>query len=222
MSAHVSAENAKNKFQAQEIVTMSGSKKIEDSVLPGWVTLWLLISGLVCTYDVAYTMNRPFTNDPASAKAGFLFGGWALYSSVDRHYLTTNDILTCSTGRVMLLECMLNFIAIGLAIARSRHGLLLAFTSNVMVLWKTILFFSIFLGQPEGHLPPMNPNKFIWSKFMIFWIPNGVWVIMPTLVLFAIWNKLALPPKISEKYWEASNRCRGDLDFEDKRKICVD
>ncbi|ULU06703.1 hypothetical protein L3Y34_018487 [Caenorhabditis briggsae] len=53
-------------------------------------------------------------------------------------------------------------------------------------------------------------------------ISDGVWIIMPTVVLFALWNKLALPPKISEKYWEASNKCRGDLSFEDQKKVALD
>uniref|UniRef100_A0A8R1HMX9 Uncharacterized protein n=1 Tax=Caenorhabditis japonica TaxID=281687 RepID=A0A8R1HMX9_CAEJA len=160
-------------------------------------------------------MNRPYTNDPASIKATILFGGWSFYSTVDRHYLEKNDLVTTTTGRVMLFECVLNFLAVGLSFARSRHAVLLAFTTTVMVLWKTIMFFSFYVGVPEGNWLPTNSNMGVYQTFMTFWVPNGFWVIVPSMVLIALWNKLALPPKIAENYWAAANKWRGDLEFED-------
>ncbi|CAI5441362.1 unnamed protein product [Caenorhabditis angaria] len=184
------------------------------SVLPSWISWWLIFSGVVCTIDVLYTMNRPYTNDRSQPFHSFVFAGWHLYSNVDRQYRETNNLVTTTTGRVMLLECFLNFLAVGMANARSRHAILLAFTTNLMVWWKTVMYFTFFLNPPAGTEELFNQNYSYFQMFMIFWVPNGIWMVFPTLILIVLWNRLALPPKLEEQYWKINKKCRGELTFE--------
>ncbi|CAI5442066.1 unnamed protein product [Caenorhabditis angaria] len=170
------------------------------AVLPLWVTIWLLASGVICLLDVIYTMFRPYTNSEKGFILNTLFYGWKLYSSVDVRYAKTNDIVTCSTGRVMLIEIALNFIAVFLAWKRSRHALLLAFTTSALVFWKTFWYLSLYIAPPAGN-PPFFTNQYGYlGMTLIFWIPNGVWVVLPFCVMIALWNKLALPIEYEEQF----------------------
>ncbi|CAI2352765.1 unnamed protein product [Caenorhabditis sp. 36 PRJEB53466] len=170
------------------------------AVLPHWVTIWLIASGLICLLDVIYTMFRPYTNSPDGFVANTLFYGWKLYSSVDVRYADTRDVVTCATGRVMLIEIVLNFFAVFLALKRSRHALLLAFTTSAFVFWKTFWYLVLYINPPAGNPPSFTDNYGFLGMTLIFWIPNGVWVVMPFLVMFALWNRLALPVEYQEQH----------------------
>ncbi|CAB3411056.1 unnamed protein product [Caenorhabditis bovis] len=169
-------------------------------VFPLWVSIWLVVSALICTLDVIYTMFRPYTN----AKDGFisntLFYGWKLYSSVDIRYANTKDEVTCATGRVMLIEIVLNLVAVFLALRRSRHALLVAFTTSAFVFWKTFWYLVMYIRPPVGSPPAFTDQYGYLGMTLIFWIPNCVWVVLPFCVMVALWNKLALPVEYSEQY----------------------
>ncbi|PIC30886.1 hypothetical protein B9Z55_021979 [Caenorhabditis nigoni] len=168
-------------------------------VLPPWVATWLLVSGVICLIDVIYTMFRPYTNAPDGFVSNTLFYGWKLYSSVDIRYADTKDVVTCSTGRVMLIEIVMNFVAVYLAIKRSRHALLVAFTTSAFVFWKTFWYLVMYIVPPAGTPSFFTDNYGYLGITLIFWIPNGVWVVMPFLAMCALWNRLALPVEYQEQ-----------------------
>uniref|UniRef100_A0A8R1DFW0 Emopamil-binding protein n=1 Tax=Caenorhabditis japonica TaxID=281687 RepID=A0A8R1DFW0_CAEJA len=167
---------------------------------PSWVTIWLIVSAVICLIDVVYTMGRPFTNAPDGFVANTVFAGWKLYSSVDIRYADTKDVVTCATGRVMLVEIALNFVAVYLASKRSRHAILLAFTTTAFVFWKTIWYLILYVNPPAGSQPFFTDNYGPIGIFLIFWIPNGIWAVVPAMVLVELWNKLALPVEIQEQH----------------------
>ncbi|CAB3405417.1 unnamed protein product [Caenorhabditis bovis] len=182
-------------------------------ILPAWITLWLIFSSVICSLDVAFTINRPYTNEAPYLMTTSFYTPWNFYSQVDAHYRTTNDSLTAATGRVMLIEIMLNFVAIALGFARSRHAIPLAFLTTVMVFWKTVIFLAMFVFEPPTDEPAINSNIGVFDKFFIFWVPNCVWIIMPIIVIFSLWNKLAVPSRLIDRYRRAAGQCRGDLSF---------
>ncbi|KAK5969883.1 hypothetical protein GCK32_018429, partial [Trichostrongylus colubriformis] len=116
-----------------------------------------------------------------------------LYASVDVRYADEKDIVTCSTGRVMLIEIVMNVVAVVMSRRRSRHALLTAFTSSAFVFWKTLWFLSLYVLPPLGNRSYFNESSSYLDIFLIFWIPNGFWVVMPFIVMKSLWNKLAIP-----------------------------
>ncbi|CAD6198404.1 unnamed protein product [Caenorhabditis auriculariae] len=185
-------------------------KMARSEVFPFWMKAWLFASAVICAVDVTFTMLRPYTNDPNNVLSYTVFYGWNLYASVDIRYADTNDLVTCSTGRVMLGEIILNFIALYLAKKRSRHAVLTAFVSSVMVFWKTVWYFSLYIQPPPGNPSKFAEDKSLLSVFLIFFLPNVFWVILPFACIVALWPRLALPlefeDQLNNNYVKAEDR----------------
>ncbi|EFO22758.1 hypothetical protein LOAG_05727 [Loa loa] len=78
--------------------------------LSRWIRNWLKISTVICALDVVYTMLRPYTL--RGNTLGIFYELWNIYSDVDLRYATTNDIVTMATGRLMIIEIILNIVAL--------------------------------------------------------------------------------------------------------------
>ncbi|KIH57806.1 hypothetical protein ANCDUO_12000 [Ancylostoma duodenale] len=143
-------------------------------VLPLWIEVWLAMSAIICFLDVMFTMLRPHTTEGVLAG---IYYGWNLYASVDVRYADTKDIVTCATGRVMLVEIAMNLIAVYLSRRRSRHALITAFTTTAFVFWKTVWFLTLYVMPPPGF-----------------------WVLVPFIVMISLWDKLAVPVDAVEQY----------------------
>ncbi|VDK19586.1 unnamed protein product [Anisakis simplex] len=150
------------------------------SILPKWIVAWLWISTVICLLDVAYTMLRPMT-----LRGGALGN---IYSDVDLRYADEKDLVTMATGRVMLLEIVMNIVA--LIMVRSKHADLTAFTSSAFVFWKTLLYLVMFIAPPEGYQSYLLEEAGFWRLFWVFWIADGVWVVMPLAVMCALWRRI--------------------------------
>ncbi|KAI6242732.1 hypothetical protein M3Y99_00179500 [Aphelenchoides fujianensis] len=158
-----------------------------------WIlfVVWLAVSSIICAIDVSFTMLRPMST--RKGKLEDVYYLWNIYADVDLRYARANDITTMATGRLMIVEIVMDVIAMILARLRSRHARLTAFTSTAFVFWKTCVFLMLYINVPPG-----NPSFFVegtpvWKIILIFWIPNGVWIVFPFAALIALWNKLALP-----------------------------
>uniref|UniRef100_A0AC35U513 EXPERA domain-containing protein n=1 Tax=Rhabditophanes sp. KR3021 TaxID=114890 RepID=A0AC35U513_9BILA len=167
----------------------------KDRVLPRWIQYWNVISAILCTLDVIYTMLRPYTN-----RGGFLeyiYAPWQLYSDVDLRYATSNDLVTMATGRLMTIEILMCFICIYLDRVRSRHTVLTCFTANVLIFWKTLLYMVLYIRQPEGTPSYFAEGTTFWQILFVFWVADGIWCVIPFIVILQLWNRLAIVETIA-------------------------
>ncbi|KAE9416293.1 hypothetical protein Angca_001321, partial [Angiostrongylus cantonensis] len=116
-------------------------------ILPLWIEIWLGASSIICFLDVMFTMLRPYSTNGILST---FFYVWNVYASVDARYADANDLVTCATGRIMLIEIALNLITLALSRRQSRHTLLTAFTTSAFVFWKTLWFLTLYIMPPPG------------------------------------------------------------------------
>ncbi|VDM57015.1 unnamed protein product [Angiostrongylus costaricensis] len=159
-------------------------------ILPLWIEIWLGSSSIICFLDVMFTMLRPYSTNGILATFFYI---WNVYASVDARYADANDLVTCATGRIMLIEIALNLITLTMSRRQSRHALLTAFTTSAFVFWKTLWFLTLYIMPPPGNMSYFADETTYLRLVLIFWIPNGFWVAVPFTVMVALWNKLALP-----------------------------
>ncbi|MFH4980436.1 hypothetical protein AB6A40_007145 [Gnathostoma spinigerum] len=153
-----------------------------------WIKTWLIISTVLCTLDVIYTMFRPYTL--RGEALGGLYYLWNIYSDVDLRYGEANDLVTMATGRVMVIEIVMNVLALIMDRRRSRHATLVAFTSSAFVLWKTLWYMALYIRTPDGTPSYIAEDAGCLKIFLVFWVPDGIWVIVPLLVMISLWDAL--------------------------------
>ncbi|GMS83850.1 hypothetical protein PENTCL1PPCAC_6025, partial [Pristionchus entomophagus] len=176
----------------------------QGSLLPKWVLIWLVSSTVICMMDVFYTMMRPLTNRGGNWLATF-YEPWNIYADVDYRYADKKDLVTMATGRVMILEIFMNIIAVFMNNCRSRHTVLTVFTSSAFVFWKTVWYMVLYIRQPEGTPDYINPEASYLRQFIVFWVADGIWVIIPLLVMVALWDRLA-----KDDYSDCHSSCDED------------
>ncbi|KAL3994975.1 Emopamil binding family protein [Acanthocheilonema viteae] len=159
--------------------------------MPRWIRIWLKISTVICSFDVAYTMLRPYTL--RGNTLGTFYELWNIYSDVDLRYATTDDIVTMATGRLMIIEIILNIVALYLCRDHPRHAKLTAFLTNAFVFWKTLLYMTLFIAPPQGSVNYLAESAGIWKRFFIFWLPDLIWCFVPLAVLIHLWSDLVDP-----------------------------
>lgn len=99
----------------------------QDPLLPRWIRWWLIVSAIICSIDVSFTMLRPMTlrDGPLYSLyylcsivtfVYFISCLWCIsgniYADIDVRYGSTNDLVTHVTGPLMILEIVLNVIAL--------------------------------------------------------------------------------------------------------------
>ncbi|PAV61650.1 hypothetical protein WR25_00673 [Diploscapter pachys] len=63
-----------------------------------------------------------------------------------------------------------------------------------MTFWKTVWYLVLYVCPPDGTPSYFFPDKSYLEIFLIFWIPNGVWVVFPFVVMVVLWSQLARLP----------------------------
>uniref|UniRef100_A0A0K0EP36 EXPERA domain-containing protein n=1 Tax=Strongyloides stercoralis TaxID=6248 RepID=A0A0K0EP36_STRER len=172
-------------------------KTSTDSIIPKWIEIWNITSAIICILDVAYTMLRPLT-----VRGGILenvYYLWNIYSDVDLRYADPKDIVTMATGRLMIIEIIMCFYVIYLNKKKSRHTVLMCFTVNVLIFWKTLLYLTLYIRQPDGTQSYIASNSSYLKTFFVFWVADGIWCIIPGLVIIKLWNRLATEETIINK-----------------------
>ncbi|CEF60765.1 Emopamil-binding family-containing protein [Strongyloides ratti] len=171
------------------------SKTSSDSILPRWIEIWNITSAVICILDVAYTMLRPLT-----VRGGILenfYYLWNIYSDVDLRYGDPKDIVTMATGRLMIIEIIMCLYIIYLNKKKSRHTVLTCFTVNVLIFWKTLLYLTLYIRQPHGTQSYIASNSSFFKTFFVFWVADGIWCLIPGLVIIKLWNRLATKETIN-------------------------
>ncbi|KAH7714200.1 Protein Y38H6C.16 [Aphelenchoides avenae] len=136
-------------------------------------------------------MLRPWTTHGGCLE--HLFYLWNIYADVDVRYSDPSDITTMATGRLMMAEIVLDVIALVMHRRRSRHTLLTVFMTSAFVFWKTLLYLVMYINVPEGNRSYFADGTPAWKIAAVFWLPNGVWVVLPLAVMARLWNDLAVP-----------------------------
>uniref|UniRef100_A0A0N5BYR1 TLC domain-containing protein n=1 Tax=Strongyloides papillosus TaxID=174720 RepID=A0A0N5BYR1_STREA len=160
-----------------------------EGVLPRWIHIWNVASAIICILDVAYTMLRPLT-----VRGGILenvYYLWNIYSDVDLRYADPKDIVTMATGRLMIVEIIMCLCVVYMEKKRSRHTVLTCFTANVLIFWKTLLYLTLYVRQPEGTQSYIAPTSSFIKTLFVFWVADGIWCIIPLLVIAKLWPRLA-------------------------------
>uniref|UniRef100_A0A914VMR9 G-protein coupled receptors family 1 profile domain-containing protein n=1 Tax=Plectus sambesii TaxID=2011161 RepID=A0A914VMR9_9BILA len=165
------------------------------SLIPLWIEIWLVVSSLLCAADVFYTMMRPHTLRGGHLSSLYL--PWHIYSDVDLRYADANDLVTMATGRVMLIEIVMNVVAVILARRRSPHAIVTTFTTCMLVFWKTFLYMVMYINQPAGTQTYLAEEAGFWKTFWVFWVADGVWVVLPLAAAVQLWPRLAQTVKSS-------------------------
>uniref|UniRef100_A0A0N5A422 TLC domain-containing protein n=1 Tax=Parastrongyloides trichosuri TaxID=131310 RepID=A0A0N5A422_PARTI len=190
----------------------------ENRVLPCWIQTWNILSAVICILDVAYTMLRPLT-----VRGGILenvYYLWNIYSDVDLRYADPKDLVTMATGRLMIIEIIMCFYIVYLDRKRSRHTVIACFTANVLIFWKTLLYLTLYIRQPEGTQSYIAPNASFIKTFFVFWVADGIWCIIPAFVICKLWNRLATEETLvngkNDYLMVKSNDSNPDQDSESK------
>ncbi|KAJ3507363.1 hypothetical protein NLJ89_g6345 [Agrocybe chaxingu] len=176
-----------------------------------WISLWFVITVPIIFWDVGYCFMRP-----RSMEGGDLHWIWrpyALYQKVsgvsqseaglmtDKPRLSKNKIdyvyglpafesgdgFTNAQSSLNVVETLLNIAYVYLAhVARWPPATVIGFGSALMTLSKTILYWAqeYFCGFCAiGH----NNTRDI---FILWILPNGLWIIIPTLIVWRLGKDL--------------------------------
>ncbi|XP_063415244.1 uncharacterized protein LOC134697123 [Mytilus trossulus] len=165
-------------------------------VLPTWILNWFYLTAIVCTWDASFILCRPH-----SLPGGAWDALWYLYKYyivVDRRYMDEEDSFSRGISLLNVVEVVLSVLVILLHYQKSQHTRLMAFTVSVMTFWKTVLYFVMFTEYCGAG--PLRVQNTIMQEIFIYLIPNGIWVVVPFLVMIQLWSLLATDNKQSSKF----------------------
>ncbi|CAL1528043.1 unnamed protein product [Lymnaea stagnalis] len=162
--------------------------------LQTWILIWFYVTAIVCTWDATFIMLRPYTL-PGGSLAVF----WYLYKyyvTVDQRYNDTSDAYVFAQSLLNYVEVAFNIITIVMHYRCSRHTATTAFTVSVMTFWKTVLYFLMFSEFCTGG--EYRQGNTALQEIALVVIPNIIWVIVPLVVMYSLWEKLT--PQGSSHY----------------------
>ncbi|KAI6181548.1 hypothetical protein M3Y98_00840800 [Aphelenchoides besseyi] len=152
--------------------------------LPKWIECWLFFSTITCAFDAAYTFLWPKSQDGGAWTVIFYF--WHLYSTVDTRYKDPTDEVLRSHEQMMLVEIVINLIAVVSNHRYSPHTKLVAFMVSAFTFWKTVAYLLMYVNG-KTYLNPAAPT---WKVISVFWIPNSLWIIVPLILMRSLWHRL--------------------------------
>jgi len=155
-----------------------------------WISLWFLLTVPVIAWDVGYCMMRP-----RSMKGGDLHWIWkpyGIYQEIDYIYgmpsFLSGNGFTNAQSLLNIIETLLNITYVYLAhIAQWPPAPIIGFGATLMTLSKTLLYWAqeYYCGYCSiGH------NN-LWDVVLLWMVPNGVWIVVPTFVVLQFGKDLA-------------------------------
>ncbi|KZW00855.1 hypothetical protein EXIGLDRAFT_603719 [Exidia glandulosa HHB12029] len=155
-----------------------------------WITAWFVASAPVIFWDAGYCLMRP-----RSMRGGDLHWIWkpySLYQDVDLVYgvkaLEENNGFTSAQSAMNLIETFLNLYYVYLThVSPSPYAPVVGISSAVMTLSKTVLYW---LVEYYCNYCAVGHNNVV-DLITLWIIPNGIWLIVPTLVIIRLGKDIA-------------------------------
>uniref|UniRef100_A0A914CNG0 Uncharacterized protein n=1 Tax=Acrobeloides nanus TaxID=290746 RepID=A0A914CNG0_9BILA len=148
-------------------------------------------------------MLRPLTT--RGGDLACVYALWNIYADVDLRYADATDVVTMATGRTMVVEIVMNLVALILGRLNSKHSLMVAFTTSAFCFWKTIIYMVMYIRPPAGTPSYISQTATNWEIFWVFWVADGIWVIIPLAVMIDIWLRITSAPRVqTPKYSEVT------------------
>jgi len=160
---------------------------MSDNSIPGWIRLWLLVSGLVCTWDGTFIIFRP--HSLPGGKYHSIWKPYSKYISVDKRYGDMEDPFVYAQSLMNFVEIFFCFLVLVMNARNARSTATLAFSVSLMTMWKTVLYLVQYTelcggGKYHSHNDP-------FTNFLYLWLPSGIWIILPLLVVGRLWGRLS-------------------------------
>ncbi|KAF7324659.1 hypothetical protein MKEN_00507400 [Mycena kentingensis (nom. inval.)] len=167
-----------------------------------WVSAWFLLTAPIIAWDAMYCFMRP-----RSMEGGDLHWIWepySIYQRVDLVYgipaLEEGDGFTNAQSFMNVVETLLNLIYVYTAHVKAWPSApLIGLSAAVMTLSKTVLYW---LQEYYCNYCAVGHNTLY--DLIVYWlIPNGLWLVLPTLIINRLARDLSadltLAAKASEK-----------------------
>lgn len=137
-------------------------------------------------------------------KGGLLESVWIpyqLYITVDKLYGDLNDAFNKAQSTVNIIEVSLN--AMGLYLygldqhskSQQRRGLVVLLVALSATVCKTV----VYAFYDYYHVPSNTAHNDWFTYVTLYLIPNGLWVVVPTMCIVHIGSKLVAPGGSSRK-----------------------
>ncbi|KAJ7621372.1 hypothetical protein FB45DRAFT_929050 [Roridomyces roridus] len=155
-----------------------------------WISLWFILTTPVILWDVGYCFMRP-----RSMEGGDLHWIWApysIYQNVDLVYgipsLERGDGFTNAQSFMNVVETLLNVLYVyTVHVTEWPPAPLIGFVAAAMTLSKTVLYW---LQEYYCNYCAVGHNS--WGVVIKYWIiPNGLWLVFPTLIVMQLGKDLA-------------------------------
>ena len=156
------------------------------SRLPRWILIWFAISIPLVVWDVAFVLLRPMSM-PGGALS-FLWAPYAKYITIDRSYGDLGNGFVWSQAIMSCAEVVMALYAI--AARRRAIATLLVFCVSVLTCAKTILILVIVFVTRFADIGGSTTDV-----VFLYFVPNGVWVVMPLAVAWSTGRALISPAR---------------------------
>jgi hypothetical protein len=159
---------------------------------------WLVIGGLICTFDGLFVLMRPRSlpgGDLASSGLlAHIFQGWHTYIQVDKRYADMEDAFVVLQSYLNMFEIAVGFLAVALSLSGARvmaHRV--AIVISAITMEKTILYLA--LDYAEGLKYTKHNDTF--TLVTMWLIPSCLWILFPLMVIVSSFSRLGAKGEIS-------------------------
>ena len=144
---------------------------------PKWISVWLIITSVICTWDASFVFLRPASFDM------MLWAPYRDYIQVDKLYGNVDDAFVWSQSVMNVVEVGLNLLALSYVSKKQyRTAAVVAIITSTMTCSKTILYHIIEIAC--GFCCTAHNDMF--TLIMLYCLPNGVWIWVPATVVFRL------------------------------------
>jgi len=171
---------------------------------PPRIIAWFVATTLIVSWDSAYSLGAPWSRDPTDPVASRLFAPYQqTYSHVDRFYGSDEAFAAAGLGpnafgvvqsQMNLVELVLNGAFLALAARGDARARAVGLVVSTMTAAKTVTYFAMCNAYGWARVVPsaaLATAADVDTFVRLFLLPNGVWIVVPTLVAAALAGQLS-------------------------------